>query len=143
MREWPNRLGILERFQPHDTVNWHRDLAPEPPHTGRILPHGNSPGAATLVERRRWLRSFVKRLEHTRGVSTYVRPDAPCAILLTPSVSGDLPADLAAEFGDAVQSLAGVLPEFPGGLQLRVTDHGWERASEYAEAIERLLREDE
>jgi hypothetical protein len=139
IREWPNRLGILERGSEGDVVMWRTDLADEPPY-GRVVAVG--PRAGTVhTERLVEFRSIVARLCRLSGVDAAARPEALCCVLLTPGVDG--PA--LESFAGATEGWAAPLPEylgeFPGGVQLTFTASAWSRPSQYADAIERLIGE--
>lgn len=143
VREWPNRLGILETGRADDRVRWHRDLtAIEPDGQWTCRPQ-SGPDEPEMAKRTKWFVKLLKRLEQTPGVTAHTVPEAPCAILLTPGIGIERLRHLDRSFSGEVQSLARILPEFAGGLQLRLSEAVWARRQEYAEAIERLLREDE
>ena len=142
IREWPNRLGIAEHGGATDVVVWHRDLLARAPEASDVRCVGALVDPNDLAERTRWFQKLLKRLEQIRGVTSYVQPEAPCGILLTPGITRGRLRSIPDAFAPGIASLEEVLPEFPGGLQLRLTDLGWARAQEYAEVIEHLLRED-
>lgn len=128
---------------PDDLVRWHRDLtAIEPDGVWTQNPESGA-DVNDLMHRTRWFVKLLKRLEQIPGATAYTKPQAPCGILLTPGIAPNRLDAIEPVFQNDVKPLAEILPEFPGGLQLRLSETGWARREEYAEAIELLLREDE
>ena len=136
-RWWPNRAGILETGTPADTVHWHTTLAPEPP-DGVQVRHGKS-HPADLDARLGWFRALLKTLVQTRGVDAPIPPEAACCIILTPGVESATLALGRDRFPGAIDYLPRRLGEFPGGLQLVMTDEAWRHAEAYAGAVQDVV----
>lgn len=130
VREWPNRAGILERGSAEDRVLWNPGLAPKPLH-GNIQPVGGSE-LVDFDDRLVWFRGLLRRLAQLRGVSVPIEPEALCGIVLTRGKDRASLTDLAHRFPEAVSALPRRLAEFPGGVQLALTDYAWTMADQYA-----------
>lgn len=138
IREWPNRLGVLEDGETGDTVRWYPELAP-PPTTGVVMASQldgspDSAGERPTSQRTQWLQSLVRSAEQTPGVRRIRTPIGAATILLTPG-AGVAHMDTGHPWGPALAAVPNRLGEFPGGLQLAVTDRVWEHRDEYAEAV--------
>jgi hypothetical protein len=133
---WPNRLGVCESDREIDIVLWRSELAPRPDR-GRIEQSDPSiVDPTTLSDRLRWFRSLLKRLDQHRGVSPLGAIDAPAAIVMT---RAGVPLDT--RFGTlsgAVEPVPARLGEFPGGVQLALTDLAWRQRDQYAALVESI-----
>lgn len=151
-REWPNRLGVCESGAGADSVRWYPELAPPPP-TGRITelgidgqprqPDGAGQHSASHAARTEWLRNLVRSASQHRGVSVAGRVRGPACVLLTPRgapvPSPSAPTSVRSPWGLALGPVPAHLGEFPGGLQLAVTDIVWGRRDEYAAAVSDMI----
>ena len=66
-------------------------------------------------------------------------PQALAAILLTPT--GVDRTAIPRHVEDAIEDVPRRLGEFPGGVQLRLTDRAWQHRQEYASVIETIAME--
>lgn len=139
VREWPNRLGVAEAPRPGDQVRWYPLLAERPP-IGDVVAletTGQASGGSTpadLEDRTAWLHRLVTRLSQGRGIGSAADVVAPCTVVLTPGV-GDRRSWPDHGWGNALATVPRRLAEFPGGLQLVVTDSVWARREEYADHV--------
>lgn len=147
VREWPNRLGVREEIRDGDIVAWYPQLATRPSRgivlaldlAGAPAEHGAStPGEDEIGHRTRWLRSLVRRLEQSPGYVTAAPIAAPCGIVLTPGVTASTVAD-ARSWWPAFDTCPSRLGEFPGGIQLAITEAAWSRREAYAEAVTAII----
>lgn len=145
IREWPNRLGVNEPSAPDDEVLWRPFLASRPRTgteravdlTGRSVdpsPYDD------LADRTRWMQGLVRTLSQYRGVMSAAEVIAPCAVVLTPGTAAGRCAD-APSFDGGLGPCPRRLGEFPGGIQLAVTDSVWARRDEYAAIVTTIMSE--
>lgn len=136
-RAWPNRAGILESGEPTDTVHWYSALAIEPPE-GVVVTHGSST-PPDLDDQLAWLHELIKGLSQIRGVVAPIRPEALCCIILTPGIDSVALAPSINRFPGAIDAVPTHLGEFPGGLQLVVTEEAWRHPEAYAGTVRAVL----
>lgn len=144
-REWPNRLGMVERGTHDDDVRWYPELAERPP-SGRVSTYDldGSPCEAVdgierdLARRAAWLQTLVHGLTQHRGVSAAAPVSGTAGVLLTPRGVTGIPAH-GTGWGAALGPVPRRLAEFPGGLQVAVTDRVWSRRDEYAAAVSAIV----
>jgi hypothetical protein len=91
-----------------------------------------------LARRAAWLQSLVHSLTQHRGVSAAAPVCGTAGVLLTPRDVASLPAH-GTGWGAALAPVPRRLAEFPGGLQMAVTDRVWSRRDEYAAAVSTIV----
>jgi hypothetical protein len=152
VREWPNRLGIRESLRDDDTVAWYPGLAARPDRgtivrvdlTGALLLGDHTAeGPAGLDDhdidvRTRWLRSLVHRIEQTPGHRSAAPIVSPCGIVLTPGRTAVRAAE-SASWGSAFEPCPNRLGEFPGGIQIAITEASWRRRDAYAGFVTAII----
>ena len=136
-RSWPNRLGMLEHRG--DRIVWHSELAPVPEREADERIGVAIIAAAEFHERRHWFSKLLKRSTQHRGIMLAAPPEALAAILLTPAGVGH--TAIPGHVEDTIEDVPLRLGEFPGGIQLRLTDRAWQHRQEYASVIETIAME--
>ena len=146
-REWPNRLGIREAVRDSDTVAWYPQLATRPDR-GTIVALDLSGERARerrraldddeIDRRTRWLGSLVRRLEQARDVRAAAPVVAPCCIVLAPGGS-EVTAATVPGWGAGLAACPARLGEFPGGIQLAITEAAWRQRDAYAATVTAII----
>ncbi|MEN8040569.1 MAG: hypothetical protein ABFR95_03610 [Actinomycetota bacterium] len=137
--EWPNAAGVLEPAHAEAVISWDPELAPVP-RQALYVAVSDAPQAADIERRTAFLTSLTSRLAQLPGVVAPIRPDAPTTILLTHGVPDESLESVNRSFPGSIQRVRRELGEFPGGLQLVITDDVWALPEEYAETLEHALQ---